>query len=50
MECDPEGTIQGGDPRSGSRLHVGGELLAKGKFEDRLLHTISKERQHAAKQ
>ena len=50
VECDPEGAIKGAESRRRSRLGVGGELLAKGKFDDHLLPAISEERQHTARQ
>ena len=50
VECDPEGAIKGCEPRPGSRLGVGGELLAKGQLDDRLLPATSEEGQNAAKQ
>ena len=43
VQCDPEGTIKGREPRPGSRLGVGGELLAQGKLDDRLLPASSEE-------
>jgi hypothetical protein len=50
VECDPEGTIKGGEPRPGSRLGASSELLAKGKFDDRLLFAASEQGQSTAKQ
>ena len=50
VECDPEGAGQGGESRCGSRLGVGGELLAKGQLDDRPLSASSEERRSTTKQ
>jgi hypothetical protein len=49
VQRDPEGAIKGGEPRPGSRSGVDGELLAKGKLDDRLLPATSEEGQNTAK-
>ena len=50
VERDPEGAVKGCEPRRGSALGVGGELLAKGKLDDCLLPASSEEGQNAGKQ
>jgi hypothetical protein len=48
-QSNPESAIKGREPWPGSRLGVGGELLAKGKLDDRLLPTTSEEGQNTEK-
>jgi hypothetical protein len=50
MECEPEGAVKGCELGSGSPLGVGGELLAKGQLDDRLLPATSEKRQNTANQ
>ena len=50
VEHDPEGAIKGCEPRSGSRLGVDRELLAKGQLDDRVLPASSEEGQNAGQQ
>jgi hypothetical protein len=48
-QSNPESAIKGCEPRPGSRLGVGGELLAKGKLDDRLLPATLEEEQNTVK-
>ena len=48
VQCHPEGAVNGCELGPGSRLGVGGELLAQGKLDDRLLPATSEEGQDTA--
>jgi len=48
VQRDPEGAVKGCELGPESRLGVGGELLAQGKLDDRLLPATSEEGQDTA--